>query len=133
MKGMGQIVTWSVRDETLHCNSMIRLFRAFVKREPEIWNEKLQKEIYDACRTIVDHEDAFIDLAFKMGPIQGLKADQVKQYIRWIGDRRLTNLVLILYIKLKKTLLDTMLNAAHELFEGRLNILKLGSWAEAFS
>ena len=23
LKGMGQIVTWSVRDETLHCNSMI--------------------------------------------------------------------------------------------------------------
>ena len=62
MKGMGQIVTWSVRDETLHCNSMIRLFRAFIKE----WNEKLQKEIYDACRTIVDHEDAFIDLAFRV-------------------------------------------------------------------
>ena len=39
---------------------MIRLFRAFVKENPEIWNKKLQKEIYDACRTIVDHEDAFI-------------------------------------------------------------------------
>ena len=32
MKGMGQIVTWSVRDETLHCNSMIRLFKNLLKK-----------------------------------------------------------------------------------------------------
>ena len=55
MKGMGQIVTWSVRDETLHCNSMIRLFRDFIKEEPQIWNDKLKNEIYEACKTIVHH------------------------------------------------------------------------------
>ena len=63
MKGMGQIVTWSVRDETLHCNSMIRLFKDFIKENPETWTPQLKKEIYEACRTIVHHEDAFIDLA----------------------------------------------------------------------
>jgi ribonucleoside-diphosphate reductase beta chain len=26
MNGMGQIVTWSVRDESLHCEGIIRLF-----------------------------------------------------------------------------------------------------------
>ena len=67
MKGMGQIVTWSVRDETLHCNSMIRIFKEFIKENPEIWNAKLKKELYEACRTIIEHEDAFIDLAFEMG------------------------------------------------------------------
>ena len=92
MKGMGQIVTWSVRDETLHCNSMIKLFRDFVKEEPQIWNDKLKNEIYEACKTIVQHEDAFIDLAFQMGPMQGLTADEVKQYIRFIGNRRLEQL-----------------------------------------
>ena len=81
MKGMGQIVTWSVRDETLHCNSMIRLFNEFIKENPEIWDEELKKEIYQACRIIVSHEDAFIDLAFQMGPLNGLTAEQVKQYI----------------------------------------------------
>ena len=67
MKGMGQIVTWSVRDETLHCNSMIKLFRTFIDENPDIWTEKLKKEIYEACRTIVSHEDAFINLAFRDG------------------------------------------------------------------
>ena len=92
MKGMGQIVTWSVRDETLHCNSMIKLFRTFIDENPDIWTEKLKKEIYEACRTIISHEDAFINLAFEMGPIEGLTADQVKLYIRWIGNRRLIQL-----------------------------------------
>ncbi len=57
MKGMGQIVTWSVRDETLHCNSMIRLFKEFIRENPEIWTPQLKKELYEACRTIIEHED----------------------------------------------------------------------------
>jgi len=104
MKGMGQIVTWSVRDETLHCNSMIKLFRTFIDENPDIWTEKLKKEIYEACRTIVSHEDAFINLAFEMGPIQGLTSDEIKQYIRWIGNRRLIQLGLDPIYQVRKIL-----------------------------
>jgi len=46
MKGMGQIVSWSVRDETLHCLSVIRLFRTFVQENPEIWTEELRRDLY---------------------------------------------------------------------------------------
>ena len=92
MKGMGQIVTWSVRDETLHCNSIVRLFRTFVQENPELWNEDLKREIYITCATIVDHEDAFIELAFEQGAVEGLTAQEVKQYIRYIADRRLIQL-----------------------------------------
>jgi ribonucleoside-diphosphate reductase beta chain len=69
MKGMGQIVSWSVRDETLHTQSIIRLFRTFVAENPEIWNEDLERELYKACETIVTHEDAFIDLAFELSQL----------------------------------------------------------------
>jgi ribonucleoside-diphosphate reductase beta chain len=142
MKGMGQIVTWSVRDETLHCNSMIRLFKEFVKENPDIWTEELKKEIYEACRTIVSHEDAFIDLAFQMGPLDGLTSEEVKQYIRWIGDRRLQQLGLEPIYKIDSnplTWLDTMLNAVEHMnfFEGRATEYSKastkGSWSEVFS
>jgi len=141
MKGMGQIVTWSVRDETLHCNSMIRLFNEFVKENPEIWNEKLKKEIYEACRIIVSHEDAFIDLAFEMGSLEGLTAEETKKYIRWIANRRLNQLGLETIYKVEKnplTWLDTMLNAVEHMnfFEGRSTEYSKastkGSWTEAF-
>jgi ribonucleoside-diphosphate reductase beta chain len=142
MKGMGQIVTWSVRDETLHCNSMIRLFKDFIKEEPQIWTDKLKKEIVDACRTIIKHEDAFIDLAFQMGPLEGLTASEIKQYIRFIGNRRLEQLGLDPIYDVKKnplTWLDNMLNGVEHMnfFEGRATEYSKastqGTWAEAFS
>jgi ribonucleoside-diphosphate reductase beta chain len=139
---MGQIVTWSVRDETLHCNSMIRLFKDFIKEEPQIWNDKLKKEIVDACKTIVEHEDAFIDLAFQMGPLEGLTANEVKQYIRFIGNRRLEQLGLDPIYDVKKnplTWLDNMLNGVEHMnfFEGRATEYSKastrGSWGEVFA
>ena len=113
MKGMGQIVTWSARDETLHTVSAMKLFRTFVDENPEIWTEKLQQDIYKACETIIHHEDAFIDLAFEMGGVEGLDAPQVKQYIRYIADRRLVQLNLQPIYRTEKNPLpwmDEMLN-----------------------
>jgi ribonucleoside-diphosphate reductase beta chain len=142
MKGMGQIVTWSVRDETLHCNSMIRLFKDFIKENPETWTPELKKELYQACRTIIEHEDAFIDLAFEMGPMEGLTAQEVKDYIRFIANRRLDQLGLDAIYDVQKnplTWLDTMLNAVEHMnfFEGRATEYSKastqGTWTEAFS
>jgi ribonucleoside-diphosphate reductase beta chain len=142
MKGMGQIVTWSVRDETLHCLSVIRLFRTFVQENPEIWTDELRREIYITCATIVDHEDAFIDLAFELGSVEGLTADEVKRYIRYIADRRLTQLGLNVMFHVESNplpWLDEMLNAVEHanFFENRATEYSkastTGSWEEAFS
>ena len=92
MKGMGQIISWSVRDESLHTESIIKLFRTFVSENPEIWTEALRRSLHMICSEMVTHEDAFIDLAFEMGGVEGLRADEVKQYIRYIADRRLSQL-----------------------------------------
>lgn len=92
MKGMGQIVTWSVRDETLHCNSIIQLYHTFVHENPEVMTETLKSRLYETCATIVHFEDAFIDLAFGLGDVPGLTARDVKKYVRYIADRRLIQL-----------------------------------------
>ena len=121
---------------------MIRLFNEFVKENPEIWTDKLKKEIYEACRAIISHEDAFINLAFEMGPVEGLTAEETKKYIRCIGNRRLIQLGLKPIYDIDKnplTWLDTMLNAVEHMnfFEGRATEYSKastkGSWAEAFS
>jgi len=141
MKGMGQIITWSVRDETLHTLSIIRLFKTFIDENPEIWTEELQGKIYDACKTIVIHEDAFIDLAFEQGGIEGLEPEEVKQYIRYIGDRRLKQLGLkAIYNTDKNPLpwMDAILNGVEHtnFFENRATEYSKasteGSWEEAF-
>ena len=94
MKGMCQIVTWSIRDETHHVESMIKLFKTLVKENPNIWTEKFKASIYQTARDMVELEDKFIDLAFNMGGIRGLSSDEVKKYIRYIADRRLLQLSL---------------------------------------
>jgi ribonucleoside-diphosphate reductase beta chain len=142
MKGMGQIVSWSVRDETLHCLSCIRLFRTFVQENPEIWTEELRRDLYLICATIVDHEDAFIDLAFSMGGVEGLDAPQTKEYIRFIADRRLQQLGLEPLYHIEKNplpWLDEMLNAVEHtnFFENRATEYSRasteGTWEEAFA
>ena len=94
MKGMCQIVTWSIRDETHHVESMIKLFKTLIKENPKVWTDKFKKTIYQTARDMVELEDKFIDLAFEMGGIRGLTSDEVKKYIRYIADRRLLQLSL---------------------------------------
>ena len=141
MKGMGQIVSWSVRDETLHTNSIIRLFRTFVQENPEVWTEDFKRELYIACSTIIAHEDAFVDLAFGVGGIQGITANEVKAYVRYIADRRLIQLGLqpIHFVE-KNPLpwLDEILNGVEHtnFFENRVTeytkAATRGTWEEAF-
>ena len=141
MKGMGQIVTWSVRDETLHTESAIQLFRTFIDENPEVWNSSVKDEITKACSTVIEHEDAFIDLAFELGGVIGMEADEVKKYIRYIADRRLTQLGLPQLYNIEKNPLpwmDEMLNAVEHtnFFEGRATeysrAATTGSWSKTF-
>jgi ribonucleoside-diphosphate reductase beta chain len=114
MKGMGQIVTWSIVDETQHCESMIKLFRTYVQENPEIWNDELKGRIYTIAEKMVELEDRFIDLSFNMGGIEGLSSADVKQYIRYIADRRLIALGMKGIFKVKKNPLpwvEEMINA----------------------
>jgi ribonucleoside-diphosphate reductase beta chain len=102
MKGMGQIVTWSIVDETMHTESMIKLFRTYIEENKEIWNDDLKSQIYTIATKMVELEDKFIDLAFDMGPMQDLTSADVKQYIRYIADRRLISLGMKGIFKVKK-------------------------------
>jgi ribonucleoside-diphosphate reductase beta chain len=88
MKGMCQIVAWSIRDETLHTHALAWLFRLFVA-ETRCLDRSLAEEIRDHCKSVVTHEDAFVDLAFGAGEIKGLTSYEVKRYIRYIADYRL--------------------------------------------
>jgi ribonucleoside-diphosphate reductase beta chain len=114
MKGMGQIVTWSIVDETIHAESMIRLFRTYIEENKEIWNDDLKGRIYSIAEKMVELEDTFIDLAFSMGAMDGLSSEDVKKYIRYIADRRLISLGLKGIFKVKRNPLpwvEEMINA----------------------
>ena len=93
MKGMGQIVSWSVRDESLHCDGIIKLYHAF-NAETGVVTKAVADDIVQCCETVVGLEDKFIDLAFEAGDVNGMTPDDIKQYIRFIADWRLRQLKL---------------------------------------
>jgi ribonucleoside-diphosphate reductase beta chain len=112
-----------------------------MSENPGIRTKEFEQELYTACSTIIDHEDAFIDLAFEMGPIEGLTPDEVKKYIRYIADRRLTQLELKpIYHTDQNPLpwLDAILNGVEHtnFFENRATeyskAATRGTWEEAF-
>lgn len=143
MKGMGQIVAWSVRDESLHTNSIIKLYRTFLQENPEVETDEFKRDIYKICETIVTHEDAFIELVFGMGEIQGLTEQDIKKYIRFIANRRLIQLGLQpIYQNIERNPLpwmDEIMNGVEHtnFFENRVTeytkAATVGTWDEAFS
>ena len=123
MKGMGQIVTYSIRDESLHVEAMTKLFRDFIKENLDIWTDKFKKELYAICRKMVKLEDKFLDLVFSMGNIEGLTKEDMYAYNRYIADRRLLQLGLKTnYDQRDNPLdwLDEVIGVEHQnFFEGR--------------
>jgi ribonucleoside-diphosphate reductase beta chain len=89
MKGMCQIVSWSIRDEEMHVQNNAWLFRNFIEENLDIWDDDLKKDIYTAAREMVAMEDKFIELAFKRGVTHDLTESEMKLYIRFTADRRL--------------------------------------------
>lgn len=92
MRGMCEVVEWSVRDETVHVEGNMKLFRSFCGEHKDIVTDEFKSNLYQMVRDLVDLEDKFIDVAFEMGPVQGLDGSEVKDYIRYIADRRLIQL-----------------------------------------
>jgi len=93
MNGMGQIVSWSVRDESLHCEGVIRLFHEW-NRETGAVTKAVRDDIVEVAKTMVRLEEGFVDLAFGLGEVEGMTAADIKGYVRYIADWRLTQLKL---------------------------------------
>jgi ribonucleoside-diphosphate reductase beta chain len=92
MKGTGQIVEWSVRDESLHSKAGCWLFRTLVEESSELDAHTLSQEIYEACDLSVKLEFDFIDRVFEMGDIEGLNKEQLKNFIKERANQKLIEL-----------------------------------------
>ncbi len=91
MNGMGQIVSWSVRDESLHCEGIIKLFHEWDSETGAV-TKGVRDDIIDTAKTMVSLEERFVDLAFSLGDIEGMRAQEIHDYVRYVCDWRLTQL-----------------------------------------
>lgn len=87
--GMNTIVRWSILDENEHCEGLIRLFREYCEEHPRVITDDFKKKIYEMARTIYKLESKFIDLAYKLGGSDNLEKSEVKEYMKYLIDRRL--------------------------------------------
>jgi ribonucleoside-diphosphate reductase beta chain len=92
MKGTGQIVEWSVRDESLHSKAGCWLFRTLLEEQPELNTDELREKIIEACHLSVQLEFDFIDKAFEMGSIEGLNKEQLKNFIKARANEKMIEL-----------------------------------------
>jgi len=95
MKAMGNIIAWSIRDESLHVDGMTTLFKEYLddyRKANSIDLVALQDEIGIIAQKMVELEDSFIDLCFECGAVEGLTPEEVKTYIRFITNKRWSQL-----------------------------------------
>ena len=92
MKGTGQIVEWSVRDESLHSKAGCWLFKKLLEEQPELDTAEMRSNVAEACRLSVQLEFDFIDKAFEMGDIEGLNIEQLKTFIKARANEKMVEL-----------------------------------------
>ena len=92
LKGVGQIVEWSVRDESLHSEAGCWLFRTLMEEHPEFKTDKLIKDIQDAATNALKLEFDFIDKVFEMGDLENLSKDELKNFIKHRVNTKMSDL-----------------------------------------
>ena len=109
LKGVGQIIAFSIKDESLHSEAGCWLFRTLVDENPDLLDDTLKEELYEAARLTIKLEDDFIDKAFELGEVEGLIVSDMKNFIRYRANTKLNDLGLKkLWKNLDKESLDRM-------------------------
>jgi ribonucleoside-diphosphate reductase beta chain len=88
MKGMADIVRWSLRDEDLHVQGMTWLMGQLIQAYPDSWNERTKNTIIQVGQEMLKLEFGFIDHVYGNYKIEGLTSDEVKSYAEYILDTR---------------------------------------------
>jgi ribonucleoside-diphosphate reductase beta chain len=92
MKGTGQIIEWSVRDESLHSKAGCWLFRTLLDEMQELDTEELRNKVTEACHLSVQLEFDFIEKAFEMGEVEGLNRAQLQNFIKARANEKMVEL-----------------------------------------
>jgi ribonucleoside-diphosphate reductase beta chain len=91
LKGIGQQMKWSVRDESLHSKMGCQLFRHMCEEYPEL-KDSVRSDVEYAAKLMVEMEHRFIDKMFEQGDLENLKAYDLKNFISRRANEKLYEL-----------------------------------------
>jgi len=87
LKGIGQQMKWSVRDESLHSKMGCQLFRHMCSQIPGLKAE-CEPHIFQAALEMHNAEMDYISKIFEMGDIEGMKKYDLVHFIKKrVGDK----------------------------------------------
>ena len=82
LKGVGQIVEWSIRDESMHSDAGCWLFRTLLEEKPELKTPELETAINEAALLSLELELDFIEKVYEMGDLEGCNKDDLISFIK---------------------------------------------------
>ena len=91
LKGIGQQMKWSVRDESLHSKMGCTLFRQMCSEDNQLLG-LCRSDVIAAAEAMVQLEVKYIDKMFEMGDIEGIAANDLKQFIKKRTNEKLVEL-----------------------------------------
>ena len=91
LKGIGQQMKWSVRDESLHSKMGCKLFRDMCSENNQLLN-LCRKDIVKAAETMVALETKYINKMFEMGDIEGISSNNLTHFIKKRANEKLVEL-----------------------------------------
>ena len=82
LKGVGQIVEWSIRDESMHSEAGCWLFRTLIQENPELDTPELKAAITEAALLSLQLELDFIDKVYEFGDLKGCSKEDLICFIK---------------------------------------------------
>jgi ribonucleoside-diphosphate reductase beta chain len=88
LTGLASGTNWVFRDESMHMNFALQVFRQVKDEYPDLVTEELAVQLRQMIRDAVDCEMQFADDVLSPG-IPGLSTKDMRSYLEFVGDRRL--------------------------------------------
>ena len=107
LKGIGQQIKWSVRDESLHSKMGIQLFNHFCENRPGL-RDQVKDEIISGAEMVVKLEHEFIDHVFSTADLENLSREELKNFISNRANNRLKELGYSSIFKVNEKLIENM-------------------------
>ena len=91
LKGIGQQMKWSVRDESLHSKMGCRLFRHMCEEDNQLL-DLCRSNVIKAAEDMVQLEAKYIDKMFEAGEIEGITSYDLINFIKKRANEKLVEL-----------------------------------------
>jgi len=91
LKGIGQQMKWSVRDESLHSKMGCRLFRHMCEEDNQLL-DLCRSNVIKAAEDMVQLEAMYINKMFEAGEIEGISSNDLINFIKKRTNEKLVEL-----------------------------------------